>query len=275
MISAIDHVALAVRDLDAAIGAYETLLGVAPSWRGRAGGVEQAWLQTGNIAVDLLCATGTGASGDAVRAHLDAHGEGIMALAFAAPDLSRAQRLLTQRGAPCSRPVDITTVAASGAARTWKTCFIDRAATHAAALLLVAEEAAPAPADGAVVAGLDHVVVRTPDPERAAALYGARLGLDMRMDRSAPEWGARLMFFRCGDAIVEIAHDLNAGVSAGPDTIWGLSWRVAEADAAHARLSAAGVDVSEVRTGRKPGTRVFTARNGTCGVPTLMVEPAA
>jgi hypothetical protein len=42
-----------------------------------------------------------------------------------------------------------------------------------------------------------------------------------------------------------------------------------------ARLGAAGIDVSEVRTGRKPGTRVATVRNGTCGVPTLLVQPMA
>jgi catechol 2,3-dioxygenase-like lactoylglutathione lyase family enzyme len=124
------------------------------------------------------------------------------------------------------------------------------------------------------VAGLDHVVIRTPDPERAAALYGARLGLDMRLDRSNPAWGARLLFFRCGDLIVEIAHDLAAGRGDGPDTLWGLSWRVPDAMAARGRLQAAGLDVSEVRTGRKPGTRVLTLRDATCGVPTLLLEPA-
>jgi hypothetical protein len=37
----------------------------------------------------------------------------------------------------------------------------------------------------------------------------------------------------------------------------------------------AGIDVSEVRTGRKPGTRVMTVRSGTCGIPTLLVERTA
>ena len=54
-----------------------------------------------------------------------------------------------------------------------------------------------------------------------------------------------------------------------------MCWRVADIDATHARLVAAGIDVSEVRTGRKPGTRVMTVRNGTCGVPTLLVQPSA
>ena len=112
---------------------------------------------------------------------------------------------------------------------------------------------------------LDHVVVSTADPERAAALYGARLGLDMALDRSHPDWG-RLMFFRCGDLIVEVVQRPGAGGDAAQDKLWGLSWRVADIDATRARLVSAGVDVSEVRTGRKPGTRVLTVRSGTCGI---------
>ena len=70
-----------------------------------------------------------------------------------------------------------------------------------------------ATADAAsAVAGLDHVVIRTPDPERAIVLYAGRLGLDLRLDRSEPAWGARLIFFRCGDLIVEVVHDLKAGI---------------------------------------------------------------
>ena len=106
-------------------------------------------------------------------------------------------------------------------------------------------------------------MISTPDPERAAALYGARLGLDMALERSHPDWG-RLMFFRCGDLIVEVTH--RPAKPADPprdmarDRFGGICWRVADIDATHARLAEAGVDVSEVRTGRKPGTRVMTVR---------------
>jgi hypothetical protein len=55
----------------------------------------------------------------------------------------------------------------------------------------------------------------------------------------------------------------------------GICWRVADIEATHARLVARGVDVSEVRAGRKPGTRVMTVRSDTCGVPTLLVQPSA
>ena len=41
-------------------------------------------------------------------------------------------------------------------------------------------------------------------------------------------------------------------------------------------MAGAGFDVSELRSGRKPGTHVFTVRDAPGGVPTLMLsaEPA-
>jgi hypothetical protein len=85
------------------------------------------------------------------------------------------------------------------------------------------------------------------------------------------------MFFRCGGAVVEIGARLGEEASDRPDRLSGLAWRVAEPEAAQARLAKAGLDVSEVRTGRKPGTKVFTVRSGVPGAPTLMLsaEPAA
>ena len=124
------------------------------------------------------------------------------------------------------------------------------------------------------VRGLDHVVVSTEEAERAAALYGARLGLDMALDRTHKEWG-QLMFFRCGDLIVEVVRRPVAGGDQAHDKLWGLSWRVADIDATRKRLVAAGVETTEVRIGRKPGTRVMSLRSGTGGIHTLLLERTA
>ena len=114
-------------------------------------------------------------------------------------------------------------------------------------------------------------MVRTPNPERAIALYAGRLGLDLRLDRSNPDWGSRLLFFRCGDLVVEIAHDLKKGVSDAPDQLWGLSWRTPDIAKANERLKKAGVEVSEPRNGRRPGTQVFTVQSHTANVPTIVI----
>lgn len=120
---------------------------------------------------------------------------------------------------------------------------------------------------------LDHVVVRTGDPERAAADHGARLGLDLRLDRRLEEHGFRGIFFRCGDAVVEIVAPTK-GVD-GPDVFGGLAWRTADLDATRERLTGDGVAVSEARTGRKPGTRVATIHDPVLGTPTLLIQQSS
>ena len=282
VIHGLDHVVVAVRDLAAAVRGWETLLGCRTAWRAevQGGGAEIAVFRLGNVAVELMAPSGTGETAGRLSAVLDAQGEGLASLAFAVADADRAHRRLARVGLepePVSAGESVDRL--TGARRRWRRTRASTAATHGVRMFLV-ETAEPVPVSActppaaASVAGLDHVVVRTPDPDRAAALYGARLGLDMRLDRSSANWGVRLMFFRCGDLIVEVAHDLSTAVSADPDRLWGLSWRVPDVAAARARMHGAGLDVSEVRPGRRPGTAVFGVRDGTSGVATLMLGPA-
>jgi catechol 2,3-dioxygenase-like lactoylglutathione lyase family enzyme len=273
VIEALDHIAVAVRDLDRAASAFGTLLGRRADWREEAAGARHAWFQLENMALDIVQPEGPGESGDRARAQIEAHGEGLWGLAFAVSDLDETRRMLARRGCPTAEPAALLSTDA------WRLAFVDPAASHGVSIALAERSRRSAPkqaGQGAVVA-LDHVVINTQSPERAVALYGARLGLDFRLDRSNPQWGSRLMFFRCGGAVVEIGAQLGGEVSDAPDRLSGLAWRVAQPDAAQARLAKAGFDVSEVRNGRKPGTKVFTVRSGVPGAPTLMLsaEPGA
>ena len=123
--------------------------------------------------------------------------------------------------------------------------------------------------DGLV--GLDHAVIASGDGDYTASLLSARLQLDMRLDLTNPDWDARLMFFRCGDLIVEVYQPLSKPLAPERDRFFGLSWRAGNIDQAHATFTEHGFDVSEVRTGRRPGSRVFTVRDRTHGVPTLVL----
>ncbi len=215
--------------------AYETLLGRR---------VVDGRLQTGNVGVTF-----------------GAEGGPLAKMVFATSSLDAAERLLGRRAVPTARGALLE---------------LDRAASHGTPIALVERRAAPAPSPvvgdaAAAIAELDHVVIRSPNPERAIAFYAGRLGLDLRLDRSNPQWGARLLFFRCGDLVVEIAHDLRKGVGDGPDTLWGLSWRATDIAAAQARLKAAGVAVSGVKPGRRPGTEIVAVSSHTNGVPTILI----
>jgi len=116
--------------------------------------------------------------------------------------------------------------------------------------------------------------VQSTDADASRALYGDVLGLRLALDRKFEDWGVRLMFFRTGHLTVEVAASLAQAEAAAVDRFWGISWRVPDLDATHARLVAAGFDVSEIRTGRRPGTRVATVRAETHGVATLIIGPA-
>ena len=280
MITDFDHVALMVRDLDETVEAYRTLLGREPNWRGTLEGARHAWFQLPNMALDINAPHGEGHAAEEMRAQLDKWGEGIWGIGFAVADLEAATRTLERRGVALFPPGVTHSQGDNGKERSWRIAIARRNSTHGLAQFFVerAPDATPWPissptgAEDAAIAGLDHVVIRTPNADRAAAHYGARLGLDLRLDRSNEQWGSRLLFFRCGGLIVEIGASLKTPSSDGKDTFGGLAWRVRDAGAVHARLGAAGFEVSELRKGRKPGTRVFTVRARTANIPTLMLE---
>lgn len=284
MITGLDHVALAVRDLDAAVDGYTRMLGVTPNWIGRGGGVRQAWFQFPNMALDLISPETEGAFADTIRAHLEAEGEGIWAVAFTCENIEAFAKLLTRRGLTATPPGPVRTRAENGAVRTWTASSIDPATTGGLQMMLMAPPAdgiawPHSPATGAgPISKLDHVVVTTGNVDRTLAVYGAKLGLDLRLDRENAAWNARQLFFRCGDAVFEIAARIgepDLAALARPDRFGGLAWQVEDPEAAQARIGGAGFNVSEVRKGRKPGTRVFTVRDAPGGAPTIMIQQNA
>lgn len=278
MIAGLDHVVVLVGDIKAGATAYQTLLGRAPAWQSSGDGVERVLFTLDNMTLELMSPSGDSATADRIRTVLAEQGDGLASLCFRTPDIARMHRRL-DRLALKPEPIadadshDTTT----GAVLSWKRTRAATEATRGVRLFfleLANERPRSAATADAPITAMDHVVVSTADPERAAALYGARLGLDMALDRSHPDWG-RLMFFRCGDLIVEVVHRSGASADPAQDRLWGLSWRVADIEATRARLMASGIDVSEVRAGRKPGTRVMSVRNGACGIHTLLLERTA
>ena len=283
MITGLDHIVVLLGDIKAGARTYELLLGRAPSWRSRSDGTETVLFTLDNMSLELMAPVGSSSTAERIRNVIKISGEGLASICFRVGDIAKMHRRLDR---VALKPEPVAEVESrdsdSGALLHWKRT---RTATELARgvrmffLELAQERPRSVATAAAPVLGLDHVVVSTEDPERAAALYGARLGLDMALDRSHPDWG-RLMFFRCGDLIVEIVHRPVAGGDLAHDNLahdklWGLSWRVADIDAARARLVADGIDVSEVRAGRKPGTRVMSVRNGSCGIHTLLLERTA
>lgn len=98
MIYNIDHVAIAVHDLDAAIERHRQLYGAKPISREvvEEQGVEEAMIPVGGSFVQLLSSLGPNTP---VGRFLTKHGEGLHHIAYAVPDIDAALDALRAQGA--------------------------------------------------------------------------------------------------------------------------------------------------------------------------------
>ncbi|AZZ82253.1 VOC family protein [Gordonia alkanivorans] len=186
----------------------------------------------------------------------DADAEADHRVYFTADDLPAMHRLLVRRGFP----VVESTLGVFG---------------ETAPLGVAAREAVGESTHAGDVTGMDHLVFTCDNRDRAVALFGGVFGLDFRLDQPIGD-NARQLFFRAADLIVEV---VTAATSTEPPTpaatsLWGVAWRSTDVEVTHARLSSAGLALSEIRTGRKKGTRIFTVRERALGTRTVIIGPA-
>lgn len=273
MLTTFDHATLAVADLATAQATYTRLLGRGPLFVGDHPelGTESAIFGLSNGALELVGPKPQAEEAAGLRALLDARGEGLSALAFGCDDADAWSAALRARGVRATAPQAGEAHARDGARRSYRTVELSPRTTRGLHVFAVerADHGAlrlPRPDDGTAMDALDHVVVRTCDVAAARALYGEALGLRLALEREVA--GTLMLFFRIGGVTVEVIEDRTCGAT---DVLHGLAYRVRDLDGAHARLAASGLDVSAPRAGRKPETRVFSVRSGTCGVPTLVL----
>lgn len=281
MITGLDHVLLVCPSLDEAETCYTTLLGREPDWRtSDPGGSGAIIYQLQNTALEIMAPAGGGPLARRLHAMIEQDGVGLKTLVFGSDNLGDDRAQLDRRGL---RPDEISAGEsldpASGKARAWSRIRLDDATTFGVRIFVLQRKTpdplAFRPQTPDTISSLDHVVINTANPDRATALYGARLGLRLALDRSNPDWDMRLMFFRIGGLTVELAHKLTGGIGNQPDKLWGLSWKVQDLEACHSRLIAANLTVTSIRPGRRTGTRVFSIRDRTMNVPTLIIAENA
>ena len=276
MIEGLDHLVILSPSGVAGEAAYAALLGTSPAVRERSeDGVGRVVFRLANVDVELLFPDGPGPGAGRLRERIEGAGPGLASLVFRVSDIDGFRRTLERRGLHPG-PVEAGSACDvhSGRERRWRRFRAPDEHCGGVKTFFVEPESAALPSSVPPPSGarrLDHVVISTTRPERALAHYGARLGLRLALDRTNSDWDARLLFFRAGDLTIEVAHRLSEAEGAAPDRLMGLSWMTADIEAAHARLAQAGLSLSPVRTGRKPGTRVFSVKDGTLNVPTIFL----
>lgn len=248
MISQLNRIDIAVNDLAVASADYAALFGVQPH------------------ASDAACARFRLSNADVLLTG-DAGRQGLAGMAFGVDDLERTARLLDNRGLAYTREDGPD----------GPRLRLDHSASHGAPVTLEAKpqrdtrrEAETGLAGESAIVSVDHLVLRSANPTRAMAFWGAQMGLSLRFDKAFEQMGARVSLFRCGDMKIEVASKGDAQKAGEDDELWGVSWRAANIARLHARLSD-GFDLSELRLGLQPGSSVFTVRNRTHGVATIAI----
>ena len=282
MQSTLDHIIIVVADLERATRQYSTLLGRGPSWTGRHPGLgtQNTLFRLENTYLELLATgrgddAGHGPGTDFVRHHLNTQGEGLAGLVFGADDADAMAAHLRDHGVPAAPPMDGEGCdAVTGAIRRWRNVLWPQTAARGVFSFGIQHHDADAlplapPQDDAHLSAVDHVVVITASAASARRFYGEALGLRLALELSKPEWGGDLLFFRTNQLSIEVM----ASAKADPETdrLWGLAFKTDDLAATHQRLRKAGVKISPIRTGRKPGTEVATVDSHCLGIPTLLV----
>jgi len=281
----LDHVVIAVRDLDAATADYNVLLGRDPSWRGEhpTYGTRNTLYRIDNTYIELLApGTKKGRWANELWKRLE-QGEGLYALALGTPDIKTTVRELRDAGLEVEDARDGEGVdQMTGAQRRWRNALAPVKATNGVRMFFIEHKSppdalpvAPVTVEGGYVQRMDHAVVLSADMEVSRQLWGNTLGVRLALDRTFPDRNTRILFFRLGDITIEIsggAVQTEEGMGK-PDRLWGIAWGVDDVQKACDRLRASGVDVSGPRAGIKPGTLVATVKGEHAhGVATLLIE---
>ena len=278
MIEKLDHLVISVIDFDCSIDSYSLVFGYVPSWRGfhKHFCTANALFPVENTYLELLASNGEEGAGAAmIKATLELNGEGLAGLVLGTSNINDLKESLLASGVELQdlslgEGVDSD----QGLKRTWKNLFLPFSLTRGMFAFIIQHETGELPVvhgrSSSTINKLDHVVVNTNDPEGFKSLYGDTFGIRLALDQTVEKWGGRMLFFRLNHTTIEVIGKPNEDDPA--DKLWGLAWSVEDLKATHQRLVKEGIEISEVKAGRKENTLVCTVKSDTCNVPTLLIE---
>lgn len=277
MIKTLDHLIVAVSDIDEAEKNYSKVFGADPVWRGEHAeyGTENSLFNFNNTYFELLAAKGDGLGAMLVNHALQETGEGLIGIVFGTDNLKETHQTLLDKDFLLG---DISN--GEGAnfknnkIRKWKNLFLPPELTrgifsflieHTEGSLSIVDKFEPS-----MVNKLDHVVINTNDADGFIDIYKDVFNIRLALDKFVDEWKSRMLFFRLNKTTIEVIEKKND--EEPKDSLWGLSWEVDNIEEAHERLEKAGVEVTPIKKGIKENTMVATIKSHTHNVPTLLIQ---
>ena len=277
MISTVDHLIIAVKDLNEAEQNYKKLFGLNPVWRG-----EHKELGTANVIfnfkntyLELLSANGEGLGAMLVNSAIEESGDGLIGVVFGVENIKEASKALIEKG------FAITDISdgegrndSSNELRKWKNFFLPQELSRGIFSFIIEhtegslKKLGEYPSDS--INKLDHLVINTNDADGFIHVYQDIFKIRLALDKVIEHWDSRMLFFRLNRTTIEVVEKRDEKES--KDSLWGLAWEVENIKEAHKRLIDNGVEITPIKKGLKKNTLVSTIKSHTHNVPTLLIE---
>ena len=277
MINALDHLIIAVSDLDLAEENYTKIFGAKPVWRGehKELGTENSLFNFQNTYFELLAAKGEGLGAALVNHYLEEKGEGLIGIVFGTKDIDKVAGSLKEQNFLISDATDGEGInSKDGEVRKWKNLFLPPELTRGLFSFIIqhTEGTLPFTKDypNASINKLDHVVINTNDADGFIKIYRDVFNIRLALDKFIESWKSRMLFFRLNKTTIEVIEKEDSNDSL--DSLWGLSWEVENIEEAHKRLVKEGVEITDIKKGIKEDTLVATIKSHNHKVPTLLIQ---
>ena len=277
MISTLDHLIIAVKDLDQAEKNYKKILGTNPVWRGRhkSLGTANSIFNFKNTYLELLTSDGEGLGAELIKNLIQENGEGLAGIVFGVDDMLQTVQQLKQEGYQISDPAEGEgSDNETNKVRKWHNLFLPIELTRGLFSFIIQHHDGELPSHKQYakdsINKLDHVVINTNNADSFIETYRDVFKIRLALDKTIEHWNSRMLFFRLNKTTIEVVERSNN--EKPKDTLWGLAWEVESIEDTHKRLVSEGVEVSDIKAGLKENTLVATVKSHTHNVPTLIIQ---
>ena len=277
MISSIDHLIIAVKDINDAEENYRKIFGMEPVWKGehKALGTANVIFNFKNTYFELLSANGDGLGAALVNGAIEEQGDGLIGVVFGTNNIEESFSTLKKSGYLVTEPTDGEGIDnKTQKIRKWKNLFLPPELTRGIFSFIIEHSEGELPSlnkyPKATINKLDHLVINTNDANGFINIYKDIFNIRLALDKVVEHWKSRMLFFRVNKTTIEVIERKNEDDS--QDSLWGLAWEVESIEEAYKRLISEGVDVTPIKEGLKENTLVATIKSHTHNVPTLLIE---
>ena len=277
MLSTLDHIIIAVEDLNHAEQNYKKIFGIDPVWRGicKNLGTANIIFNFKNTYCELLASNGSGLGAELVTNSIKKSGEGVIGVGFGTDNIENSYSKLKKLGYFVSDITDGEGIDETNKKiRKWRNLFLPDELTRGLFSFIIEHTDGILPNQekyhAASINKLDHVVINTNDADGFINIYKEVFNIRLALDKVIEHWKSRMLFFRLNKTTIEVIERKDDKDT--KDSLWGLAWEVESIEDTHKRLSTEGVEVSSIKKGLKENTLVATIKSHTHNVPTLLIE---